>query len=183
MLSAYGGGRGHPTDQDVWFRLIERLESRRANRYRGSTRPLPKPRDLREIFDSSTSPLQPEMGWRKARLGSGITLAKMRQQSRRDDWAIQRLYVLIPAHVQQAERAYPRLGMTLTQNWRRARRRDGGLDPISLRRAEPNKCCGCHAIRCDPTGAAESSPMVTLWLGRYRYPAGLCLLREYRASC
>ncbi len=138
MLSAYGGGQGHPTDPDVWFRLIERLcvhagQHRVQRLYAALSQ---RHEDLREIFRQlgfAGYAQQIVLRLEGPDWDQGITLAPMRPQSRRDDWAIHRLYGATTPHtVQQAEARVARdWRMPLTQSWRRARRRGWVLGPDS----------------------------------------------------
>jgi hypothetical protein len=136
VMSAYGGGPGHPTDPDVWFRLMERLcihagHHRVQRLYAALSQ---RHEELREVFRqlgfigyTHQTVLRLEgPDW-----DQGITLAPMRVQARRDDWAIHRLYgTTTPYLVQQAEARVARdWRLPLTQGWRRPRRRGWVLGP------------------------------------------------------
>lgn len=109
MLAAYGETRGHSSDPDVWFRLLEQLcasaaQHRIQRLYAGLSQ---NHEELREVFRqlsfsaySSQTVLQLEgPDW-----AQGTTLAPMRAQTRRDAWAIHKLYGLTtPRTVQSAE--------------------------------------------------------------------------------
>lgn len=130
MLSAYGGGKGHPTDPDVWFRIVERLcihagHHRVQRLYAALSQ---RHEELREIFRQlgfAGYAQQIVMRLEGPDWDQGITLAPMRPQTRRNDWAIHRLYGMItPYAVQQAEARVARdWQLPLTQSWRRPRRR------------------------------------------------------------
>lgn len=136
MMSVYGGGRGHPTDPDVWFRLLEALcvhaGHHRVQRFYAALSQ--RHEELREVFRqlgfvgyTQQTVLRLEgPDW-----DQGITLAPMRPQARRDAWAIHKLYGAITPHpVQLAEARLPRAWMPpLTQGWRRPRRRGWVLGP------------------------------------------------------
>ncbi len=109
MLSAYGGGRGYPTDPDLWFRLIEQLvvQAGRASVQRLYAALSQRHGELREIFRqlgfvhySTQSVLRLEgPDW-----DQGTTVAPLRPQTHRSLFAIQKLYGLTtPKPVQQAE--------------------------------------------------------------------------------
>jgi hypothetical protein len=136
MLSAYGGGHGHPTDPDVWFRLMERLivhagHHRVQRLYAALSQ---RHEELREIFRQlgfAGYAQQIVLRLEGPDWDQGITLAPMRPQARRDDWGIHRLYGVITPHaVQQAEARVARdWRIPLTQSWRRPRRRGWVLGP------------------------------------------------------
>src|SRR5215213_3472059 len=136
MLSAYGGGRGHPTDPDVWFRLIETLcvhagHHRVQRLYAALSQ---RHEELREIFRQlgfAGYTHQTVMRLEGPDWDQGITLAPMRPQARRDAWAIHKLYGAITPHsVQQAEARVARDWMLpLARGWRRPRRRGWVLGP------------------------------------------------------
>jgi hypothetical protein len=130
MLSAYGGGHGHPTDADVWFRLMEELclhaGQRRVQRLYAALSQ--RHEELREIFRQlgfAGYTQQIVLRLEGPDWDQGVTLAPMRPQARRHDWAIHRLYGIITPHlVQQAEARVARdWQLPLTEGWRRAPRR------------------------------------------------------------
>lgn len=130
MLSAYGGGRGHPTDPDVWFRLIEHLTvhagHHRVQRVYAALSQ--RHEELRELFRQlgfAGYAQQLVLRLEGPDLDQGITLAPMRPQARRNDWAIHRLYGMITPHaVQHAEARVARdWQLPLTTGWRRPKRR------------------------------------------------------------
>src|SRR6266508_144235 len=130
MLSAYGGGQGHPTDADIWFRLMESLcihaGQRRVQRLYAALSQ--RHEELREIFRQlgfAGYTQQIVLRLEGPDWDQGVTLAPMRPQARRHDWAIHRLYGTITPHlVQQAEARVARdWQLPLTEGWRRAPRR------------------------------------------------------------
>src|SRR5262245_5877083 len=138
MMSAYGGGPGHPTDPDVWFRLMERLcvdaGHHRVQRLYAALSQCHE--ELREVFRQlgfGGYAQQMVLRLEGPDWDQGITLAPMRPQARRDDWGIHRLYGTITPHlVQQAEARVARdWRLPLTQGWRRPRRRAWVLGPDS----------------------------------------------------
>lgn len=126
LMAAYGGGQGHPTDPDVWFRLLETLciEVGAARVQRIYAALSQRHEELREIFRqlgfsgySQQSVLRLEgPDW-----DQGTTLAPMRRQSSRDVWAIHKLYgAVTPRAVQLAEARDARSWMLpLDHSWRR----------------------------------------------------------------
>ena len=130
MLSAYGGGRGYPTDPDVWFRLIEQLcvhagHSRVQRIYAALSQ---RHEELRELFRQlgfAGYAQQLVLRLEGPDWDQGITLAPMRPQARRNDWGIHRLYGMVTPHVvQQAEARVARdWQLPITEGWRRAPRR------------------------------------------------------------
>ena len=109
LLAAYGGGRGSPTDPDMWFRLIEQItiQAGRAQVQRLYAALSQSNLELREIFRqlsfthyTTQSVLRLEgPDW-----DQGTTMAPLRPQTQRSLFAIQKLYGLItPRPVQQAE--------------------------------------------------------------------------------
>jgi hypothetical protein len=136
MMSAYGGGHGHPTDPDVWFRLLEALCARaghyRVQRFYAALSQ--RHEELREVFRQlgfASYTHQTVLRLEGPDWDQGITLAPMRPQARRDAWAIHKLYGTTTPHlVQQAEARLPRGWMLpLTHGWRRLRRRGWVLGP------------------------------------------------------
>jgi hypothetical protein len=130
MLSAYGGGNGHPTDADAWFRLMEAIcfqaGQRRVQRLYAALSQ--RHEELREIFRQlgfAGYTQQVVMRLEGPDWDQGVTLAPMRPQARRHDWAIHRLYGTITPHlVQQAEARVARdWQLPLTEGWRRSPRR------------------------------------------------------------
>lgn len=108
-LAAYGGGRGAPTDPDMWFRLVERLtiQAGRAHVQRLYAALSQHHDELREVFRqlgfvhyTTQTVLRLEgPDW-----DQGTTVAPLRLQTQRTLFAIQKLYgVVTPRPVQQAE--------------------------------------------------------------------------------
>lgn len=136
LLSAYGGGSGHPTDPDVWFRLAEWLciqagHHRVQRLYAALSQ---RHAELREVFRQLSFTCytqQTVLRLEGPDWDQGITLAPMRPQARRDVWAIHKLYGAITPHtVQQAEARVSRDWMLpLTHGWRRLRRYAWVLGP------------------------------------------------------
>lgn len=130
MLSAYGGGRGHPTDPDVWFRLLEALcihaGQRQVQRLYAALSQ--RHDELREVFRQlgfACYAQQTVMRLEGPDWDQGTTLATMRPQSNRDVWAIHKLYgAVTPRPVQEAEAREARAWMLpMNHKWRRLRRR------------------------------------------------------------
>jgi hypothetical protein len=136
MMAAYGGGRGHPTNPDVWFRLLEalciQLGHHRIQRFYAA---LSQNHDeLREIFRQlgfGAYTNQTVLRLEGPDWDQGVTLAPMRPQARRDAWAIHKLYGATTPHlVQQAEARLPRAWMLpLTRGWHGPRQRGWVLGP------------------------------------------------------
>lgn len=136
MMAVYGGGRGHPTDPDVWFRLLEALcvqvGRHRIQRFYAA---LSQGHDeLREVFRQlgfGAYAQQTVLRLEGPDWDQGVTLAPMRAQARRDAWAIHKLYgAITPRLVQQAEARLPRAWMLpLARGWRSPRKRGWVLGP------------------------------------------------------
>lgn len=109
MLAAYGGGRGSPTDPDMWFRLIEQIsvQAGRAHVQRLYAALSQGHSELREIlrqigFAHYTT--QTVLRLEGPDWDQGTTVAPLRPQTQRSLFAIQKLYGMItPRPVQQAE--------------------------------------------------------------------------------
>ncbi|HMO58395.1 MAG TPA: hypothetical protein PKA05_00940 [Roseiflexaceae bacterium] len=130
MLAAYGGGQGYPTDPDAWFRVLEVLCSAtgRNGVQRFYAALSHRHDELREVFRQlgfSAYSQQMVLRLEGPDLDQGTTLAPMRPQSRRDVWAIQKLYgAVTPRTVQIAEtRAARDWMLPLTRGWNRPHRR------------------------------------------------------------
>jgi hypothetical protein len=129
-------GRGLPSDHDIWFHLLERLCIYAGQNYvqRLFTAVPHQYAEIREIFRqlgfqayANRTILQlsgPD--WNQ-----GTTLAPMRGQSRRDHWAIHKLYGSVTPHlVQHAEARNSRTWLLpLTQRWRKQYRRAWIMGP------------------------------------------------------
>ncbi len=109
MLTSYGGGRGTPTDPDLWFRLLEQLVAS-APRFRVQRQFAAlsqRHEELREVFRQiGFAPYTQQLVLRLdgPDWDQGTTIAAMRPQSRRDVWAIHKLYgAVTPPPVQHAE--------------------------------------------------------------------------------
>jgi hypothetical protein len=130
LLSAFDGGSGAPTDPDIWFRLLEALCAHAGRRsvqrlYAALSQ---RHDELREMFRQlgfSCYANQTVMRLEGPDWDQGTSVAAMQPQSRRDVWAIQKLYGLVtPRPVQQAEaRASRDWMLPLTPYWQRVRRR------------------------------------------------------------
>src|SRR5262245_54437541 len=136
MLTAYGDGRGNPTDPDIWFRILEALcisaGHHRVQRIYAALSQ--RHEELREIFRQlgfGSYTHQTVMRLEGPDWDQGITLAPMRPQARRDAWAIHKLYGATTPHpVQQAEARLPRAWMLpLARGWRSPRQRGWVLGP------------------------------------------------------
>lgn len=136
QLSAYGGGPGHPTDPDAWFRLLEAMVA-----HAGSVRVQrlyaalsERHEELRELFRQlgfGAYAHQTVLRLDGPDWDQGTTLAPMRPQHRRDVWAIHKLYgATTPHSIQHAEaRASRDWMLPLTRGWNRAARRAWVLGP------------------------------------------------------
>lgn len=111
-LSAYGARTpGLPTDQDIWFRLLERLciNAGQSQVQRLYTSIPSQHNEVREIFRQlgfqayahRTILLLSGPDW-----DQGTTIASMRGQSRRDHWAIHKLYGAVTPHLVQHVEAH-----------------------------------------------------------------------------
>ncbi len=123
-LATYEYGERHaPSDHDIWFRLLERIcmQAGGASVQRLYTAIWTHQLDVREIFRqlgfqayTNRSILQlngPD--W-----DQGTTLSPMWEQSRRDAWAIHKLYgAVTPPLVQQAEVRTPRAWALPRAQW------------------------------------------------------------------
>lgn len=122
LMAAYGGGRGHPTDPDMWFRLLEALTVMAGKHYVQRLYAALSQRhdELREVFRQlgfSCYAQQTVLRLEGPDWDQGTTLAPMRPQTRHDIWAIHKLYGMVtPRPVQQAEARDSR-------SWMRARAR------------------------------------------------------------
>ncbi len=109
MLTAYGGGRGAPSDPDIWYRLLERLciQAGRAQVQRLYAALSQRHDELREVFRQlgfTNYTAQMVMRLEGPDWDQGTTLAPMRPQSQRSLFAIHKLYgAITPRHVQHAE--------------------------------------------------------------------------------
>lgn len=109
VLAAYGGGRGHPTDPDIWFRVMEALCIQAGHHHiqRLYARLSQGHEELREVFRQlgfNRYAHQTVLRLEGPDWDQGTTLAPMRPQSRRDIWAIHKLYgATTPRPVQLAE--------------------------------------------------------------------------------
>lgn len=136
IMSAYGGGRGYPTDPDVWFRLLEALCAHAGRRQVQRLYAALSQRhdELREVFRQlgfSAYTQQTVLRLEGPDWDQGTVLATMRPQSRRDVWAIHKLYgAITPRPVQQAEARSSRdWAVPLAHGWRRLKRRGWVLGP------------------------------------------------------
>jgi hypothetical protein len=130
LLSAYGSGKGTPTDPDLWFRLLDTLCANAARRHVQRLYAALSQRhdELREMFRQlgfgcyaqQTVTRLEGPDW-----DQGTAVAPMRPQSRRDVWAIHKLYgATTPRPVQQAEaRASRDWMLPLTTRWQSIQRR------------------------------------------------------------
>lgn len=109
MLATYGGGHGLPTDPDIWYRLLEALcvyagHHQVQRLYAALSQ---RHEELREIFRQlgfSAYAQQTVLRLEGPDWDQGTTLAPMRPQTRRDIWAIHKLYgATTPRPVQHAE--------------------------------------------------------------------------------
>ncbi|MFN8568311.1 MAG: hypothetical protein U0Z44_12525 [Kouleothrix sp.] len=162
MLSAYGGGSGQPTDPDVWFRLIEAL-CLHAGQYRVQrlyAALSQRHEELREIFRQlgfASYTQQIVLRLEGPDWDQGVTVAPMRAQARRHDWAIHRLYGLTAPHlVQQAEARVARdWQLPITEGWRRAPRRGWVLgtddSPIAALRLMSGPAAHVFTLLINPT--------------------------------
>lgn len=126
LMAVYGGGQGHPTDPDVWFRLLEALvaEAGAARVQRLYAALSQHQEELREIFRQlgfSGYTHQSVLRLDGPDWDQGTTLAPMRRQANRHVWAIHKLYgAVTPRAVQLVEARDARSWMLpLDHGWRR----------------------------------------------------------------
>lgn len=130
LLAAYGDGRGAPTDPDLWFRLLESLTHHAGRRsiqriYAALSQ---RHDELREMFRQlgfAAYAHQTVTRLEGPDWDQGTSVSAMRPQSRRDVWAIHKLYgATTPRPVQEAEaRASRDWMLPITPSWHRMRRR------------------------------------------------------------
>lgn len=128
--------RATPRDQDIWFRILEQLCAQAArNQVQRIYAALSHHQEeLREVFRQlgfSAYARQTILQLVGPDWDQGVTLAPMRAQTRRDAWAIHKLYgTVTPRLVQHAEARSARAWMLpLTQRWSRRRRHAWVLGP------------------------------------------------------
>ena len=135
QLLAYGNATS-PTDPDAWFRLLEVLcvhaGQHRVQRLYGALSE--RHEELREVFRQlgfSSFGYQTVMRLDGPDWDQGTSIAPMRPQSRRDVWAIHKLYGAVrPKSAQHAEARAPRDWMLpLARGWSRPARRAWVLGP------------------------------------------------------
>jgi hypothetical protein len=191
VMLAYGDGRGHPTDPDIWFRILEALCGSAGQHHvqRLYAALSQRHEELREVFRqlgfvgyTQQTVLQLEgPDW-----DQGITLAPMRPQARRDAWAIHKLYGATTPHaVQQAEARVARdWTLPLTRRWGRPRRRAWVLGPEDNLTAYLHLISGRAAhtmtLLLQPDARAITTDILRFGLGQIpdSLPVYL-LLREY----
>jgi hypothetical protein len=191
MMSAYGDGRGQPTDPDIWFRILEALcisaGHHRVQRIYAALSQ--RHEELREVFRQLGFvgySHQTVMRLEGPDWDQGITLAPMRQQARRDAWAIHKLYGATTPHpVQQAEARVARdWTLPLTRGWSRPRRRGWVLGPEDNLSAYLHLTSGPVAhvlmLMIQPDARAITTDILRFGLGQISdaLPVYL-LLREY----
>jgi len=191
MMSAYGDGRGHPTDPDIWFRILEQLcvsaGHHRVQRIYAALSQ--RHEELREVFRQlgfGGYSHQTVMRLEGPDWDQGITLAPMRPQARRDAWAIHKLYGAITPHeVQQAEARVARDWiLPFTRGWKRPRRRGWVLGPEDNLTAYLHLTSGPVAhvllLLLQPDARAITTDILRFGLGQISdtLPVYL-LLREY----
>lgn len=136
-LAVHGASeRGTPSNHDMWFRVLEQLCAQAA---RSHVQRLYAPlshqqEELREVFRQvgfQCYTRQTILQLAGPDWDQGTTLAPMRAQSRRDSWAIHKLYGSVTPHlVQYAEARTARAWtLPLAQRWNRRRRRGWVLGP------------------------------------------------------
>jgi hypothetical protein len=136
QLAAYGGGSGHPTDPDTWFRLLEQLvlhagHHRVQRLYAALSQ---RHEELREVFRQigfGTFAQQTVLRLDGPDWDQGTTMAPMRPQHRRDVWAVHKLYgATTPHSIQHAEHRAPRdWALPLARGWSRPYRKAWVLGP------------------------------------------------------
>ena len=192
MLSAYGDGRGNPTDPDIWFRILEALcvsaGHHRVQRIYAALSQ--RHEELREIFRQlgfGGYTHQTVMRLEGPDWDQGITLAPMRQQARRDAWAIHKLYGAITPHpVQQAEARVARdWTLPLARSWSRPRRRGWVLGPEDNLHAYLHLTSGpvAHVLTLliQPEARAMTTDILRFGLGQISDSLPIyLLLREYQ---
>jgi hypothetical protein len=194
MLSAYGGGRGLPTDPDIWFRLIEHL-CVHAGHYRVQrlyAALSQRHEELREIFRQlgfASYAQQLVLRLEGPDWDQGITLAPMRPQARRNDWGVHRLYGMVtPYMVQQAEARVARdWQLPLTNGWRRPKRRGWVLGSddnlLAALRLTSGPASHVLTVLVHPEARDTVTDMLRFGLGQLSdtLPVYL-LLREYQSE-
>jgi hypothetical protein len=191
MLSAYGDSRGNPTDPDIWFRVLEMICMSAGNHrvQRVYAALSQRHEELREVFRQLGFvgyTHQTVMRLEGPDWDQGTTLAPMRQQARRDAWAIHKLYGATTPHmVQQAEARVARdWTLPLTRGWSRPRRRGWVLGPEDNLTAYLHLLSGPGAhvltLMIQPDARAITTDILRFGLGQISdtLPVYL-LLREY----
>lgn len=109
MLASYGGGRGFPTDPDMWFRLLEQItmqagQARIQRLYAALSQGHVELRELFRQLGFAHYTTQTVLRLEGPDWDQGTTVAPMRAQTQRSLFAIQKLYGLVtPRPVQGAE--------------------------------------------------------------------------------
>jgi hypothetical protein len=192
-LSVQGpNGNRLPSDYDIWFRLLERLCIGAGSSYvqRLYTSVWRDQIELREIFRQLGFQIYTHSiilqlsgpDW-----DQGTTLSPMRAQSRRDAWAIHKLYGAVTPHlVQHVEVRTPRAWMLpLAQRWQVFRRRAWVLGPQDDVRVYLHVLSGptAHVVTLLIHPSERDSATDVLRFGLSQLPDSLpiyLILREYQ---
>lgn len=109
LLASYGGGKGFPTDPDLWFRLLEQItvqagQARIQRLYAALSQANVELRELFRQLGFAHYTTQTVLRLEGPDWDQGTTVAPMRAQTQRSLFAIQKLYGLVtPRAVQGAE--------------------------------------------------------------------------------
>ncbi|MCU0491883.1 MAG: hypothetical protein MUD01_09865 [Chloroflexaceae bacterium] len=192
-MAAYGNrGPGTPSDSDIWFRLLDRLCVNAGNHsVQRLFASIPDHHDdVREIFRQLGFQVYTHRtllqlsgpDW-----DQGTTLAPMRFQSRRDHWAIHKLYGAVTPHqVQYAESRNARSwALPMAQRWVRHRRRAWVLGPDDNLSAYLHIVSGTAAhvmtVLMHPDARAGVTDVLRFGLAQLHDNRPVCLaLREYQ---
>ncbi len=190
-LAAYGGGHGHPTDRDVWFRLLEAL-CVRAGQYRVQrlyAALSQRHEELREMFRQLgfvNYGNQIVLRLEGPDWDQGTTLAAMRPQMRHDDLAIHKLYGSItPRMVQEAEARNP-LAWRISRTARRRPRVRGWVmgqedDLVAYLRITSGPATHIMTLLIRPEDREYTADIVRFGLGQvHDAQSVLLVLRDYQ---
>jgi hypothetical protein len=194
MLSAYGDQRDVPTDPDLWFRLLESLSVHAGRRaiqrlYAALSQNHDELREMFRQLGFNCYAHQTVMRLEGPDWDQGTSVAPMRLQSRRDVWAIHKLYGLTtPRPVQHAEaRASRDWMLSLTSRWRTVRRRAWVLgqadDLTAYLTATSGPSAHVMTMLIQPDARDEMTSVLRYGLGQItdNLPVYL-LLRDYQSE-
>jgi hypothetical protein len=194
LLATYGAESATPTDPDLWFRLLESLSAHAGRRsvqrlYAGLSQ---RHDELREMFRQlgfACYAHQTVTHLEGPDWDQGTNVAPMRPQTRRDVWAIHKLYgATTPRTVQQAEpRASRDWMLPMTPAWQRTKRRAWVLGQDDDLTAYLSLISGPNAhilsILMRPEARDETTSVLRFGLGQIsdNLPVYL-LLRDYQSD-